>query len=405
MCAPRRYVDRMADTDPHRWARGDAPEFAIRPVLERLARDLAQRGWDQLAQLWAFRWVGSSSPAATAALDQHFAEARDGAGAAPGSSAVVGFALEELLAIEGHPFEGLLGIRLPPEYDGAILTTEAWDYPDDVKQASSFDGLHVPADMPPPSQHPRRVELRLLQAVSRSGDMLTLVDRRDGEQLTLNGDEATGRVVDALRRVVGLPTSGPGSPVALVLGRAWLAGLAERAVSGAVLDAAAVKALDPVTALVAILDEELPGSAQGAGAVRVPPSISGPQADSLAKTLGQRMTWEMLRGLAAAGQIPTGADPTVATWCDAPMFARLVTEATIPQRASLEVLASVAPAAAAEVQQRIRDRGWDEPDSYVPVTPAGRPGRNDPCPCGSGTKFKKCHGAPVPLLIEPDPRA
>jgi len=23
--------------------------------------------------------------------------------------------------------------------------------------------------------------------------------------------------------------------------------------------------------------------------------------------------------------------------------------------------------------------------------PAG-PGRNDPCPCGSGKKFKKCHG-------------
>jgi uncharacterized protein len=23
------------------------------------------------------------------------------------------------------------------------------------------------------------------------------------------------------------------------------------------------------------------------------------------------------------------------------------------------------------------------------------PGRNDPCPCGSGKKFKKCHGAPV----------
>ena len=24
------------------------------------------------------------------------------------------------------------------------------------------------------------------------------------------------------------------------------------------------------------------------------------------------------------------------------------------------------------------------------------PGRNDPCPCGSGKKYKKCHGAPVP---------
>jgi uncharacterized protein len=22
-----------------------------------------------------------------------------------------------------------------------------------------------------------------------------------------------------------------------------------------------------------------------------------------------------------------------------------------------------------------------------------KPGRNDPCPCGSGLKFKKCHGA------------
>ena len=22
-----------------------------------------------------------------------------------------------------------------------------------------------------------------------------------------------------------------------------------------------------------------------------------------------------------------------------------------------------------------------------------KPGRNDPCPCGSGKKFKKCHGA------------
>ncbi|MFT3718549.1 UPF0149 family protein [Pseudorhodoferax sp.] len=27
-----------------------------------------------------------------------------------------------------------------------------------------------------------------------------------------------------------------------------------------------------------------------------------------------------------------------------------------------------------------------------PVRRAGQPGRNDPCPCGSGRKFKKCHG-------------
>ncbi|WP_081435619.1 SEC-C metal-binding domain-containing protein [Paraburkholderia xenovorans] len=25
---------------------------------------------------------------------------------------------------------------------------------------------------------------------------------------------------------------------------------------------------------------------------------------------------------------------------------------------------------------------------------ANEPGRNDPCPCGGGKKFKKCHGRP-----------
>ena len=33
----------------------------------------------------------------------------------------------------------------------------------------------------------------------------------------------------------------------------------------------------------------------------------------------------------------------------------------------------------------------------MPAVPAVNPyvgvGRNDPCPCGSGKKFKKCHGA------------
>jgi uncharacterized protein YecA (UPF0149 family) len=28
-----------------------------------------------------------------------------------------------------------------------------------------------------------------------------------------------------------------------------------------------------------------------------------------------------------------------------------------------------------------------------PVAPTTKVGRNDPCPCGSGTKFKKCCGS------------
>lgn len=29
----------------------------------------------------------------------------------------------------------------------------------------------------------------------------------------------------------------------------------------------------------------------------------------------------------------------------------------------------------------------------APVTAAASPGRNEPCPCGSGKKYKRCHGA------------
>ena len=37
------------------------------------------------------------------------------------------------------------------------------------------------------------------------------------------------------------------------------------------------------------------------------------------------------------------------------------------------------------------DHDHDLPAPYVRESP--KVGRNDPCPCGSGKKFKKCHGA------------
>ncbi len=33
-----------------------------------------------------------------------------------------------------------------------------------------------------------------------------------------------------------------------------------------------------------------------------------------------------------------------------------------------------------------------DPTPAPSVQPAQRPGRNDPCWCGSGLKFKRCHG-------------
>lgn len=46
-------------------------------------------------------------------------------------------------------------------------------------------------------------------------------------------------------------------------------------------------------------------------------------------------------------------------------------------------------------QQRQQMPGEDEPPLPEPVKPIHgqpQPGRNDPCPCGSGKKYKKCCG-------------
>jgi len=60
-------------------------------------------------------------------------------------------------------------------------------------------------------------------------------------------------------------------------------------------------------------------------------------------------------------------------------------------------LAAIGPSASQQAAT-LRAAGIGGP----PRTPAGAPagpggyprvGRNDPCPCGSGKKYKKCHGA------------
>jgi SEC-C motif domain protein len=42
-----------------------------------------------------------------------------------------------------------------------------------------------------------------------------------------------------------------------------------------------------------------------------------------------------------------------------------------------------------------QDGQWYYVDGIMGVRPRTAPkvGRNDPCPCGSGKKYKKCHGA------------
>lgn len=42
--------------------------------------------------------------------------------------------------------------------------------------------------------------------------------------------------------------------------------------------------------------------------------------------------------------------------------------------------------------RREADRNWVYVDGETALRPAKKPGRNDPCPCGSGRKFKQCCG-------------
>jgi preprotein translocase subunit SecA len=54
-----------------------------------------------------------------------------------------------------------------------------------------------------------------------------------------------------------------------------------------------------------------------------------------------------------------------------------------------------ARAAAAAAAATASGNGDAATDNVAATAPSGKVGRNDPCPCGSGRKFKKCHGAGV----------
>ncbi len=60
-----------------------------------------------------------------------------------------------------------------------------------------------------------------------------------------------------------------------------------------------------------------------------------------------------------------------------------------------------------EVESYSYSGGGEEPDPQpkAPRQVEKKPGRNEPCPCGSGKKYKKCHGAPGAPPLGPEVRA
>jgi preprotein translocase subunit SecA len=69
--------------------------------------------------------------------------------------------------------------------------------------------------------------------------------------------------------------------------------------------------------------------------------------------------------------------------------------------ASPETDAAPASPLARQIEQRQRRQqqnlqfqtGPAQAEAPKPVRSGAKVGRNDPCPCGSGKKYKKCHGA------------
>ena len=64
-----------------------------------------------------------------------------------------------------------------------------------------------------------------------------------------------------------------------------------------------------------------------------------------------------------------------------------------PVRQVLSVRPRTDEAKRSEVVKVTSTGGAGEPAKRKPVVAAKKVGRNDPCPCGSGKKYKKCCGA------------
>ncbi len=66
------------------------------------------------------------------------------------------------------------------------------------------------------------------------------------------------------------------------------------------------------------------------------------------------------------------------------------TKAELPKRQNYKESKEDLPGAAE--QRAAASARQSEPQKPMPAKAAPKVGRNDPCPCGSGKKYKNCHG-------------
>ena len=70
-----------------------------------------------------------------------------------------------------------------------------------------------------------------------------------------------------------------------------------------------------------------------------------------------------------------------------------VREARPQPRTDMKNMRMSKPEMVSESGMPMDDMDTREPQKQMPVKVDPKIGRNDPCPCGSGKKYKACHGA------------
>lgn len=417
-------------------SRGELPPELAESYLRHVDELIEEDGWDRPSTLWGLSWV-TEDPAVVATVDQHAAALRDELEAGTGeiSASVLGTSLLKVLG--GHPFDGLIGYTAPAEVDAVVLSTEGWDYPTEVKQSG------VEPDVPP-SQYPGHLEVRILLLADRSGSLYGLNHVRGGTVTFVSDGDFLGRVPDALRRVVGLSTPEEDARPVSLLARGWLERVAQLPSGATWADAVAT---DPTVAFAEMMVRDVAemlestgdAGAYSAGEARAEaetrggrrPDEEGPGfeveravlnamqsslqelkegtvtsdlgeiLDMMADKLGVSVTWETIREMRKAD----ANDPdelSLLSWADSSMVARIALGNTVPCSDSLRAIEIAHGKGLAEkLAECIERRGWSDLEGRLFPVRVAKTGRNDPCPCGSGKKYKRCHGMPTPMVIDP----
>jgi len=198
---------------------------------------------------------------------------------------------------------------------------------------------------PPPPGSPERVRFGVL--VDRNGTAVTGLRRATGHFDPLPDGPALGRVPDACRRVLGLPTAAPVTPIDQLFTMWWLDRLLEASLrSPGSLSWSEAAALHPGNA---------PASHLGRRGTTVDEALDASRAAAA------DVTWDRLRQL-VAGEPASGrlVSPDLAAWMDTGMFSRELLS-NLPDRATLlvDLEPTVAPAVA-EGLRRTLDR-WSRP--------------------------------------------